>query len=230
VDASKLVELGLPFWLAGGYGEPWRLREALAAGAAGIQVGTAFAFCAESGITAELKRQAVRLSREGRAEVFTDPRASPTGFPFKVARMAGTLSEREAYERRARRTCDLGYLRRPYRRSDATVGYRCPAEPIAQYAAKGGTEETEGRKCLCNALFATVGLGQRLAEGQDELPLVTAGDGLVRLARLVQEGQEEYTAKDVVEYLLGAGLPAGQDSSTDGTPVSRPRVLKQATY
>src|SRR6185312_4040607 len=49
-DVEKIRELGLPFWLAGSYGEPGKLAEALRLGAAGIQAGTAFAFCAESGI------------------------------------------------------------------------------------------------------------------------------------------------------------------------------------
>src|SRR5450759_911182 len=43
VDLVKLRELGLPFWLAAEYGSSEKLREALNAGAAGIQVGTAFA-------------------------------------------------------------------------------------------------------------------------------------------------------------------------------------------
>ncbi|MEO5987913.1 MAG: nitronate monooxygenase, partial [Candidatus Eisenbacteria bacterium] len=49
VDLSKIAELGLPFWIAGGAGWPDRLRTALRSGAAGIQVGTLFAFCDESG-------------------------------------------------------------------------------------------------------------------------------------------------------------------------------------
>jgi NAD(P)H-dependent flavin oxidoreductase YrpB (nitropropane dioxygenase family) len=79
-DLEKIRELGLPFWLAGSYGDPDRLTEALRLGAAGIQVGTAFAFCEESGIRTDLKQQTLRLSREGKARVFTDPLASPTGF------------------------------------------------------------------------------------------------------------------------------------------------------
>ena len=48
-DLEAIRGLGLPFWLAGSYAEPDRLLEALEMGAAGIQVGTAFAFCEESG-------------------------------------------------------------------------------------------------------------------------------------------------------------------------------------
>ncbi len=55
VDLAKLGELGLPFWLAGGAGSPERLKAARAAGAAGIQVGTLFAYCEESGMSAAIK-------------------------------------------------------------------------------------------------------------------------------------------------------------------------------
>ena len=50
VDLAKMRALGLPFWLAGGYGSPEKLAEAIHAGASGVQVGTAFAFCEESGL------------------------------------------------------------------------------------------------------------------------------------------------------------------------------------
>src|SRR5262245_10270543 len=43
-ELDKIRALGLPFWLAGGYGRPGKLSEALELGAAGIQVGTPFAF------------------------------------------------------------------------------------------------------------------------------------------------------------------------------------------
>ena len=44
VDIAGLRALGVPFWLAGGYGNAKSLRFALEQGAAGVQVGTAFAF------------------------------------------------------------------------------------------------------------------------------------------------------------------------------------------
>jgi len=202
VDLAKIRELGLPFWLAGGFGQPGRLRDALAAGAEGIQVGTAFAFCEESSVTAPLKRQAIGLSRAGRAEVFADPKASPTGFPFKVVRLCGTLSDAGAYEQRER-ICDIGHLRKPYRRADGSVGYRCPAEPVDNYVAKGGpTEETDGRVCLCNALFATIGLEQSLPDGSPELPVVTAGNDVATVSSWTKEDHGTYEAKDVVEALL----------------------------
>jgi nitronate monooxygenase len=159
-ELEKIRALGLPFWLASSYGQPGKLAEALRLGAAGIQVGTAFAFCEESGLHPELKRQTIELSRAGRAEIFTDPFASPTGFPFKVAALEGTLSDPAIFAARER-ICDIGGLRRSYRKADGTIGYRCPGEPVEDYLRKGGClEETVGRKCVCNGLFATAGFAQ----------------------------------------------------------------------
>ena len=187
-ELDKIRALGLPFRLAGGYGHAGKLAEARGLGAAGVQVGTPFAFCDESGLRPKLKRQALSLSRLGRARVFTDPVASPTGFPFNGSQTQHTLSDPADYHAR-RRICDIGYLRRLYRRPNGSIAYRCPAEPLAHYLRKGGiAEQTVGRKCVCNGLPATVGIGQLRAEGPDEVPLITAGDDLACLARFVRNG------------------------------------------
>ena len=68
---------------------------------------------------------------------------------------------------------------------------------------KGGdAADTVGRKCLCNGLAATVGLGQT-REGIAEPSLVTAGDELAEISRLVAPDDEQYSAGDVVRYLRG---------------------------
>jgi len=203
-DLNKIRELGLPFWLAGSYGSPEKLVEAQALGAAGVQVGTAFAFCEESGIRPDLKKQVIQLSREGRARVFTDPLASPTGFPFKVVQLEGTASDARAAAERIRR-CDLGYLRHAYRKADGPVGYRCPAEPVEDYVRKGGAaSETVGRQCVCNGLTATIGLAQVGTENGTDLPLVTAGNDVAEVAKFVRPGRDTYTAAEVVRHLLSA--------------------------
>lgn len=201
VDLAKIRALGLPFWLAGSYATPERLRQARRDGAAGIQVGTAFAFCEESGLDSALRARVVGEASEGGVGVFTDPQASPTGFPFKVVQLEGTLSDAVVYEERERR-CDLGYLREQYRRADGTLGYRCPAEPVEDYVRKGGrVEDTRGRKCVCNGLLGTVGLGQ--CRGiRPEPPLVTAGDDIAGLVRFMPDGRTSYSASDVIAYLL----------------------------
>ena len=209
-DLAKIRELGLPFWPAGAYARPEKLAAALSLGAAGIQVGTAFAFCAESGIEPALKREVIRASRAGVARVFTDPAASPTGFPFKIVTLPGTLSEPEIYAARER-ICDLGGLREVYRKADGTPGFRCPAEPIDDYVRKGGiAADAVGRKCLCNGLAATVGLGQ-WRSGTEEPSLLTAGNEVSDLARLVPASEDGYCAEDVINYLRGsAALAVGE--------------------
>jgi len=201
-ELAKIREIGLPFWLAGAYARPEKIAEARALGAAGVQIGTAFAFCEESGITPALKREILRLSRTEALRVFTDPLASPTGFPFKVLQLLGTLSDEVKYYARER-ICDLGYLREAYRKPDGSTGYRCAGEPVGDYVRKGGAEaDTVGRKCLCNGLMATVGLGQQRPGGPED-PILTAGDEVVHLARYLPESRDAYGAADVIRWLLG---------------------------
>ncbi|HVZ82363.1 MAG TPA: nitronate monooxygenase [Terracidiphilus sp.] len=203
VNVEELRALGVPFWMAGGYGCAEKLREALGQGAAGVQVGTAFAFCEESGLRHDLKKALLAQTLRGEGEVFTDPLASPTGFPFKVAQLHGTLSDEGVYQAR-KRVCDLGYLREPYETAEGEIAYRCAAEPVATYAAKGGgAEATEGRKCLCNALLANIGHAQTRAGGTAEPALVTVGNDLKTVAQFVRPETGSYTAADVVERLLG---------------------------
>jgi NAD(P)H-dependent flavin oxidoreductase YrpB (nitropropane dioxygenase family) len=202
-DLEKIRELGLPYWLAGSYGTAGMLDKALRLGATGIQVGTAFAFCEESGVRPDLKQQVLKLGRESNLKVFTDPLISPTGFPFKVVQLAGTLSETNSGSRRSRR-CDLGFLRRAYRRSDGTFGYRCPAEPVDDFVRKGGApEETRGRECVCNGLLATIGLAQTNLENNLSLPLVTAGNEITQITRFPRPGRDSYTAAEVIGHLIG---------------------------
>jgi len=201
-DLEAIGALGLPFWLAGSYAEPERVVEALGLGAAGVQIGTAFAYCEESGLTAELKAKVLAKSRSGEARIFTDPVASPTGFPFKVVEMAGDVSQSAIYEQRSR-ICDLGYLRHAHKKPDGAIGWRCPSEPVDDYLRKGGVEEdTRGRKCVCNGLMANIGLGQSLADGAKELPLITSGDDVAHIARFLTPGASTYRATDVIAYLL----------------------------
>ncbi len=205
-DLAVFRQLGLPFWLAGGYSSPDRVHDALAAGAAGVQVGTAFAFCEESGFDADIKHRVIDLSRHQSAAVFTDPLASPSGFPFKVVQLEGSLSDANVYADRTRAPCELGYLRSAYRKDDGEVGWRCEAEPTDEYVRKGGEiEDTVGRKCLCNGLLANVSLGQVQRGGAHEPTLVTAGDEVADIARFLPPGADSYTAVDVIRHLLPNG-------------------------
>ncbi|MEX0832173.1 MAG: nitronate monooxygenase [Nitriliruptoraceae bacterium] len=203
IELEPIAELGLPFWLAGGFGNHAGLQRALAAGASGIQVGTAFAFCQESGLDPEIRATTIRSILGGEAKVRTDALASPTGYPFKVLELSTTLSEQKPYADRPR-LCDLGYLREPYKRDDGRVGYRCAAEPVDDYLNKGGElSEVEGRRCLCNALVANIGLGQQRGDGYAEVPMLTAGDDIGIIRNFMRDGNESYSAQDVLDVLLG---------------------------
>lgn len=207
VDLEKMRALGVPFWLAGGYGDSGMLREALRVGAHGIQVGTAFAFCEESGMRADHKQALREKAVQGTTRVFTDPLASPTTFPIKVAQLEGTLSEEAVYEARTR-VCDLGYLREAYRTPDGQIGFRCAGEPVSAYVSKGGLpDEVRGRKCICNALVATMGYPQ--VRGRTLEPaIITTGNGLDRITQFMPPGGTAYTAADVVARLLAGSSDA----------------------
>ncbi len=204
VDLAKLAELNVPFWLAGGYGSADGVRRALEAGAAGVQVGTAFAFCADSGLADDYRLSVLRDARVGKAKIYTDARASPTSFPFKVIHVDGSLSDPDVYKARPR-ICDLHYLQEAYKTADGGVGFRCASEPLTTFVAKGGDPaESPGRKCLCNALMANVGLAQHRPGNRVEQPLVTAGNDVSKLARFLPEEGLHYTAADVLRILLGS--------------------------
>jgi NAD(P)H-dependent flavin oxidoreductase YrpB (nitropropane dioxygenase family) len=198
VDLPKMAELGIPFWLAGGTGRSGALADALAAGAAGIQVGTLFAYCDESGLADEFKNAVLAHVAAGDVTVTTDPRASPTGYPFKVVSWPGALGEEAPRER----ICDLGALRVPYQTPEGKIGYRCASEPVEAFVKKGGkVEDTVGRRCLCNTLTADIGLGQLRNEGKVEPPLITSGDDLASMGTFLA-GRTHYSAGDVLDYLL----------------------------
>jgi nitronate monooxygenase len=202
VDLGKIHDLGLPFWVAGGCASAEKLRDVLDAGGNGIQVGTAFALCDESGMADKYRKALLQEAVAGTARVITDRLASPTGFPFKVAQLEGSLSEEDVYLSRTR-VCDLGYLREIYRKDDGSMGYRCASEPVEIYLAKGGKEsDTIGRKCICNSLVANAGHPQIQKDASVEKPLLTSGDDLAAIARFIPEGQTSYTARDVINKLL----------------------------
>lgn len=204
-DLSKIVELGKPFWLAGSFGTPERLEEAKAMGAAGVQVGSAFALCNESGLREEVKCELRHRIGAEALEIKTSATASPSGFPFQVVQLPGTLSELNVYEPRER-ICNLGYLVEAYQKDDQRgggVGFRCPAEPVDAFVKKGGTvAETVGKVCLCNGLGAAAGYGGMTRSGL-EPTIVTLGKDIGfygRLAAINPDGT--YSAEDVIRTIL----------------------------
>ncbi|HEX7536105.1 MAG TPA: nitronate monooxygenase [Dermatophilaceae bacterium] len=202
-DLAKVAAVGLPFWLAGGYSTAAQVAQAREAGAAGVQVGTLFALCEDSGLDPAIRDEMLARLGAGKLVVRTDPLASPTGFPFKVATLPETMSQAEVYAARPR-LCDLSYLRTPFEREPGALGYRCPAEPVHMYLKKGGElADTVGRKCLCNGLTAGIGLGQDRRDGYSEVPIVTLGGDLDGVTKMLSEHPEGWTAVQAVDHLLG---------------------------
>ena len=210
IDIPAIAALGLPFWLAGNYGTPQGLRQALAMGASGVQFGTPAALSLQSGLEAGLRIQVLDLLRKGELTVRTDGRTSPSGFPFKVAQLPGTLSEDGVFRAR-RRLCDIGYLQSAYLTPEGDVGFRCPAEDVQAYVDKGGkVQHTEGRVCLCNGLLSSAGLPSSWAGGYVEPPLVTLGEELASVSALLEalpSGQDSYSIGKALQY-ISSGLCA----------------------
>ena len=158
-DWSKMRELGLPFWIGGGYASPEGLARAIACGAEGIQVGSIFALCRESGMREDLRREICRLAFGNNLRVKTSIKASPTGFPFKLLNLPNTLADEQLLGKRIP-ICNQGVLLKPYETPDGKISYRCPAEPVERYLLKGGDiEKTAGVCCICNGLLNVANLG-----------------------------------------------------------------------
>jgi NAD(P)H-dependent flavin oxidoreductase YrpB (nitropropane dioxygenase family) len=191
------------------------LQRALAAGATGIQVGTVFALTQESGMKSTY-RSAI-LNALGKttedASLVRTTLFSPTGFPFKVVQLDGTLADEAVYTSRPR-VCDIGLLQqlglgKPGADGSRRLFQRCPAAPVEGFVNKRGLEHnTQDRRCLCNGLLSCVGLGQvaeRRGELFEEPAIVTLGNHLDGVRRLSRNGQSPYWVHDVVEDILGPG-------------------------
>ncbi len=198
VDYVAIKALGLPFWIGGSYASIEKLRWAQSVGAAGIQVGSIFALCDDSGMDMLLRAKIISLAKRGELKVKTDMLVSPSGFPFKVAEVEGTISEHCVFKNRVH-ICNRGALVSLYEREDGTIGYRCASEPVDSYVHKGGiVSDTVGKGCLCNGLLSTAGLGD-----ENEPPVITLGDDLSFLEHVLADGRTTYSAEDAIRYLLG---------------------------
>ncbi len=195
VDYKRVAELGVPFWIAGSFNSRERLDWAISRGAKGVQLGSIFATCEQSSMDPTIRQRVIERGSTGELKVRTDERISPTGYPFQVAELEGTISEASVYAARER-VCSQCVLATLYEKPDGSIGYRCPAEPVEKYESKGGDpKDTVGRGCLCSGLLATAGLGD-----PGEPPVVTIGKDLSHLRRL----KSPYSAQDAINLVLGA--------------------------
>ncbi|KAF0110331.1 MAG: 2-nitropropane dioxygenase [Chloroflexi bacterium] len=212
-DLQAIRSIGLPFWLAGGYGSREKLQQALNAGAAGVQAGSVFALTEESGMKSVYRTAILNEIKKGTtdAALIQTTLFSPTGFPFKAVQLDDTLANDAVYSARPR-VCDIGLLQQGgFSKPDADgkrrLLQRCPAAPVEGFINKRGLpHNTEGRRCLCNGLLSCVGLGQvneQAGELIEEPAIVTLGNHLDGIRRLSRQGQTPYWVRDVVNDILG---------------------------
>jgi nitronate monooxygenase len=197
VDFDEVRELGVPFWIGGGLSSPEGLREAQALGAVGTQNGSIFALSNDSGMNEHYRATVRRRGYNKAVRIIQNPIASPTDFPFQVADVDDTLSNPDVYNARVRE-CERSALQAPYELPNGRFGFKCASEPVEDYRRKGGKiENTVGRVCLCDGLFATVGLGN-----PGQAAIVTMGSDISFLPFLMKDENDSYTAADAINWLL----------------------------
>ncbi len=202
IPIEQYPDLGVPYLLAGGEASNG-LAAALERGAAGVQAGSAFALTEESGMAPSLRQRALKniLGRKFRSE----PREgfSPTEFPFYVSEVDGTLADKEVYEGRER-VCDIEMLATAYEDDDKTK-YRCMAEPTDKFTEK--TRSPLARRnmgtaaCLCNALFETIGMGQRDVDREEPAVLTLGARTATDVRGVIKHYGWPITAAKVVDYI-----------------------------
>ena len=132
--SAKFRGLGLPFWLAGGYAQPRSPRGGPRRGRSGHPVGTAFAFCDDSGLRPDYNAALLAEIRDGTPRADRSARVAHR-LPVQGRAVAGTMSEAAVYETRPR--LRPGYLREAYR-PETDRRLRCPAEPVAATSPRAG--------------------------------------------------------------------------------------------
>ena len=206
---EDFLQLGVPVIMAGGaaseYGNVAQLD------GAGVQIGSLFAASQESGLSSLERGKVVMSALLGRLQVRSDKGVSPTGYPFEVAEVEGTLSDPEVYKGRER-VCDISVLRTPYATPDDELDWRCPADDIGKmsnrFRGPFARKKIGEAACLCNGLFASAGMPQRdLSTGVKEPSIVTLGERAGEDIRgLVAAFGRPITAQKVIDYVRSYGV------------------------
>ena len=197
----------LPFWMAGDYATPENFRKFVSMSLNSSR-NIICLLKEESGLILSAQAKCFESDPNILLKVvgfFTDPRSSPTGFPFKATRFTDSLSEENLYLQR-QRICDLGYLRHTYQKEDGSLGQRCPAEPIADYIKK-----VEQKKKLKDAnafamLYSRISAWPKSSPLEKRTSLLTAGDDFESHSTSFKNGQQQFSSKDVVKYLFAKWL------------------------
>lgn len=203
---DKVKALGVPIYVAGAFAHGGTSRDLEAwieRGAYGIQVGSRFALCTDSGLRADLRERIIAANATSTLHVETREGMSPTGYPLKVVPLPGTIADPAVYAARER-ICNRLYLAQSHFEpaADGTVveTYVCPAMPVKQYERLGGDPaDTVGRVCLCNGLLSAAGYYADI-----EPPLLTLGVSGEQVSRPL-------SARQVTEDILGLEFVAARE-------------------
>lgn len=209
---DQVAELGIPIVVAGAF-EHGGTREDLLywqkKGAYGIQVGSRFALCRESGILQKYRQEIIQANQNGGVEVLTCYQDSPTGYPIHRASLTGTLSDPVVYGAR-KRMCEHGYLCQCHSytdKADKDVSMLiCPAMPLSQYSGlcpdktpEQCAADCEGKICLCEGLLATVGV-------------LTTPPAYITLGESGRLFKKEESAREILEEIMTPEYVADQEN------------------
>lgn len=205
---EKVLALGIPVYAAGNFdggGTREEFESWIAKGAYGLQIGSRFALCEESGMRDDLRQQILQKNQQKALEIKTDMVASPTGYPIKIAQLPGTISD-EAIHQARKRVCNKKYLVRSHFQEQPDGSrketYICAAMSPEEYSRLGGDPaETEGKVCLCNGLLSTAGYYQDVE------------NAVVTLGIHGREITQSLRARDIVEEILTPGYVAEMETN-----------------
>jgi nitronate monooxygenase len=221
VDLARLRAIGLPFWLAGGYGTPGECAKR-STGASGVQVGTAFAMCAESACA---RTTAWRCCGSSPAWQVFDERL--TWVPICCR---GCRHDVGSGRRDRPRICDPGFLREAYRQDDGSIG-SMPGQPVNVPSRRAARSTTPRAEVSCNALVASAGYPSARAESVEGHH---HGGRRPGGRDAIAEGATDYTAAEVVmspcpARKLSTDREGGQPGDSRAAPglgrIVRPCVL-----
>ncbi len=212
---DKVKALGVPIYVAGAFadgGSGRDLRDWIARGAYGIQVGSRFALCSDSGMRADLRERIIAANADASLHVATSAVMSPTGYPLKVVPLADTIADPATYAARER-ICNRLYLAQSHFETTADGAvietYVCPAMPEEQYVRLGGdAADTADRVCLCNGLLSTAGYYSDI-----ESPLLTLGMSGERVTA-------KLSAREVTEDILGCEYVVMRERELSEVPLA----------
>ena len=214
MNIAELRALGVPFWLAGGYGSAAKLREALEQGAAGVQVGTAFAFSRESGMRPDLKNGSSPRPRPARARSLPIRWPRPPDFPSRW-RSSKALRPNPSIYKERKRVCDLGYLREPYAASDGKIALSLLRRAGGKLSGQGRQDRGHGGPQVPVQCAAGQHRPRSGAQATERGTGADHGGRRSEYHRAVPRSwRHSYSAEDVVESLLSGLIAAPVESAT----------------